>query len=145
MRCAHHVGQQPGRNAPRAFLARRGSPHTDLAIANGIAHLLVRDGTYDKDFVAKHCNFRVDSDPSTLDGKAMSFEDYRRALDAYTPEKVEQISGVPAKDIRMLAGLFGRRDLKITSVWCMGMNQHTRGTAINTLVQGIHLLSGHWS
>jgi nitrate reductase NapA len=26
----------------------------------------------------------------------------------------------------------------------MGMNQHTRGTAINCLVHGVHLLSGHW-
>jgi nitrate reductase NapA len=36
----------------------------------------------------------------------------------------------------------GRATLKITSLWCMGMNQHTRGTAINSLVHGIHLLSG---
>jgi nitrate reductase (cytochrome) len=44
----------------------------------------------------------------------------------------------------MLGDLFGRRDLRITSLWCMGMNQHTRGTAINCLVHGIHLLSGHF-
>jgi nitrate reductase NapA len=119
-------------------------PHTDLAIANGIAHLLLRDGTYDREFVAAHCAFRTDSDPPTLNGKATTLEDYRKALAPYTPERVAEISGVPAQDIRMLAGLFGRRDLKITSVWCMGMNQHTRGTAINSLVHGIHLLSGHF-
>ena len=44
----------------------------------------------------------------------------------------------------MIGDLFGQRDLRITSVWCMGMNQHTRGTAINSLVHGIHLLSGHF-
>jgi len=119
-------------------------PHTDLAVANGIAHLLLARGTYDKDFVAKHCAFRADTDPLELKGKAIPFEDYKQRLEKYTPEYVEKISGVPAAKIRMLADLFGRRDVRITSLWCMGMNQHTAGTAINTLVHGIHLLSGHF-
>ncbi len=119
-------------------------PHTDLAIANGIAHLLLERGTYDKAFVARHCNFRADSKPAKLKGKAITFEEYKKALAPYTPAYVEKISGVPAAKIRMLADLFGRRDIRITSLWCMGMNQHTRGTAINTLVHGIHLLSGHF-
>jgi nitrate reductase NapA len=119
-------------------------PHTDLAVANGVAHLLLEQGTYDRAFVERHCAFRVDSDPPELHGKAMTFEAYRTALKAYTPERVEAISGVPAKDIRMLADLFARRDLRITSLWCMGPNQHTRGTAMNSLLHGIHLLSGHF-
>jgi nitrate reductase NapA len=119
-------------------------PHTDLAIALGIMHLLVERGTYDRAFVEKFCNFRQRTDPPTLDGQPMSFEDFRKALADYTPEKVQEISGVPAEKIRLLGDLFGRRDLKITSLWCMGMNQHTRGTAINDLVHGVHLLSGHF-
>jgi len=119
-------------------------PHTDLAIANGIAHLLIKNGTFDREFVSKHCHFRKDASPVTLNGEPMSFEEYTQAVQAYTPEHVENISGVPAKDIRMLGALFGRRDLRITSLWCMGMNQHSRGTAINRLVHGIHLLSGHF-
>ena len=119
-------------------------PNSDLAIACGIAHLLVERGTYDNEFVDKYCNFRKRTDPPSLDGQAMTFDEYRAALAEYTPEKVEELSGVAASDIRMLADLFGRRDLRITSLWCMGMNQHTRGTAINALVHGVHLLSGHF-
>ena len=119
-------------------------PHTDLAIANGIAHLLLRNGTYSKDFVAKHLAFKADSEPKKLHGRSIDFAEYRRSLEPYTPEYVEQVSGVAAKDIRMLADLFGDPKLRITSLWCMGMNQHTAGTAINTLVHGIHLLSGHF-
>jgi len=119
-------------------------PHGDLAIANGIAHLLVKGGGYARRFVAENCAFRADSEPGTLDGKAIDFEEYARKLEPYTPEHVEKLSGVPAAKIRMLAELFARRDLRITSLWCMGMNQHTRGTAINSLVHGIHLLSGHF-
>lgn len=119
-------------------------PQTDLAIANGIAHLLLANGTYDRDFVDRHCNFRKDSDPPALFGAPSTFQEYTRLLEPYTPEYVEELSGVSANDLRMLADLFGRRDTRITSLWCMGMNQHTRGTAINTLVHGIHLLSGHF-
>ena len=120
-------------------------PHTDLAIANGIAHLLLERGTYDKAFVEKYCNFRAQADGKPpLFGDAISFEEYRRRLAEYTPEKVAEISGVPAEKIRMLADLFADRNLRITSLWCMGMNQHERGTNINRLVHGIHLLSGHW-
>lgn len=121
-------------------------PNSDLAIANGIAHLLVRQNGYDRDFVSRFCNFRqMDPEkPDLMTGKPMTFEEYAAALAEYTPERVEEISGVPAEKIRWLAGLFARRDLRITSLWCMGMNQHTRGTAINCLVHSIHLLSGHF-
>lgn len=120
-------------------------PHGDLAIANGIAHLLLKNDTYDKAFVEAHCNFKApDDDNPNLHGRVSSFDEYRELLEAYTPEYVEELSGVPANKIRMLADLFGNRDLKITSLWCMGMNQHTRGTAVNCLVHGIHLLSGHF-
>lgn len=119
-------------------------PHTDLAIANGIAHLLLESERYDSDFVGKHLAFKADSEPPTLHGKSITFDDYKRELKKYTPEYVEKISGVPAAKIRMLADRFANPKLKITSLWCMGMNQHTAGTAINTLVHGIHLLSGHF-
>jgi nitrate reductase NapA len=119
-------------------------PHTDLAVANGIAHLLIKNGAYDKAFVEKYCNFRIDEATPSLNGQASTFEAYAKALALYTPEYVEKVSNVKAADIRMLADLFGNRNLRITSLWCMGMNQHTRGTAINRLVHGIHLLSGHW-
>ncbi len=119
--------------------------HGDLAIANGIAHLLIKNGTYSQKFVESFCSFKAPDDANpNLHGKAISFDDYKSLLEPYTPEHVESLSGVPADQIRMLADLFGNPKLKITSLWCMGMNQHTRGTAINTMVHGIHLLSGHF-
>jgi nitrate reductase (cytochrome) len=119
-------------------------PQSDLAIANGIAHLLLANGTWDREFVGKHCNFRQDTQPFSLLGQPMTFEEYQQAVAAYTPARVAEISGVPEAQIRLLGELFGRRDLRITSLWCMGANQHTRGTAINRLLHGIHLLSGHF-
>ncbi len=122
----------------------RFNPHTDIAIALGIAHLLIENDTYDKDFVENHCNFRGNTDPLTLQGEEISFEKFKEEIQKYTPEHVEELSGVDADTIRMLGDRFGDPDLRITSLWCMGMNQHTRGTAVNSLVHGIHLLSGHF-
>jgi len=119
-------------------------PQSDLAIANGIAHLLIKNNTYDKHFVENYCNFRNHDPGNGLFGKAVTFDQYKQQVEKYTPEYVEKISGVPAAQIRMLGDLFGDRKRRITSLWCMGMNQHTRGTAINRLVHGIHLLSGHF-
>jgi nitrate reductase NapA len=120
------------------------TPQSDLAIANGIMHLLIRDGTYDREFVEQHCSFRKEGGDSALFGEAASFEELEAHLEQYTPEYVARVSGVPASDLRMLAALFADPDKRITSLWCMGMNQHTRGTAINTLVHAVHLLSGHF-
>ncbi|MCB9602513.1 MAG: molybdopterin-dependent oxidoreductase [Sandaracinus sp.] len=120
-------------------------PHTDTAIALGVMALLVREGTYDRRFVENHCAFRApQADSPTLQGEAIDFEAWKARVAEYTPERVQEISGVPAREIRRLAELFGNRDLRIASFWCMGMNQHTAGTAINSLVHGVHLLSGHW-
>lgn len=119
-------------------------PQTDLAIANCIAQQLVAKDAYDKDFVSKYCNFRGDTSPPTLWGKEISFEDYKKSLQDYTPEKVAKLSGVPVEQLRLLGNLFANPKLKIVSLWCMGMNQHTQGTAINNLVHAVHLLSGHW-
>ncbi len=119
-------------------------PHTDLAIANGIAHLLLRNNRFDRRFVENHCAFKADANPVTLHGRAITLDEYRKMLEPYTPEFVSRISGVPAEKIHLLAERFGQRDRRITSLWCMGMNQHTLGTAINRLVHGVHLLSGHF-
>lgn len=125
-------------------------PHGDLAIANGIAHLMVKSDKYDKEFVARHCNFRKlgpkpdEKTPPDMLGVPMTYEEFAAAVEPYTPEKVEELSGVPADQIRMLGELFMRRDIRINSFWCMGFNQHTRGTAINCIVHGIHLMSGHF-
>ncbi len=138
------IGTRKTRTTDHADHYLEFNPQSDLAIANGIAHLLIENGTYDEKFVEQYCNFRKDADPTepTLKGVASDFEEYKKLLAPYTPEKVEEISGVPADKIRMLGKLFGDKKIKITSLWCMGMNQHTRGTDINRLVHGIHLLSG---
>jgi len=121
-------------------------PQTDLAIANCISQQLIERGTWDRNFVENHCAFRGDVDPVNLDlmGKAISFEDFKQSIAKYTPEYVSQLSGLSVEQLTLLGDLFSDPEILITSTWCMGVNQHTRGTAMNRLLHGIHLLSGHF-
>ncbi|RMH13073.1 MAG: periplasmic nitrate reductase subunit alpha [Gemmatimonadetes bacterium] len=127
-------------------------PQTDLAIANAICHEIVRNGWVDEAFVREYVSFKrgkTDIGYGLEDGFQFSdqaedatFDDLVAFLEDYTPEAVEELSGVPAEDIRYLASLYGDPSKKVMSLWCMGMNQHTRGTWINNLVYNIHLLVG---
>ncbi len=119
-------------------------PHTDQVIMNGVMRLLLEKELHDKEFVAAHCAFRADSDPPTLDGKAITFEEFKRGLEQYTPEYVTSTAGISRDQLDLLVSVFGDRKLRITSLWCMGFNQHTRGTAVNNLCHGLHLLTGHF-
>ncbi len=127
-------------------------PQTDLAVANAICYEIIKNKWVDWDFVTKHTSFhkgKTNIGYGTEDHfkfkdkeEPVDFEAYKTFLEDYTPEKVEKISGVSAQDIKYLAALYGNPDIKVTSFWCMGMNQHTRGTWINNLVYNIHLLVG---
>ncbi|HEY3442845.1 MAG TPA: molybdopterin-dependent oxidoreductase [Paludibaculum sp.] len=127
-------------------------PQTDLAIANAICHELIRNGWTNSTFIQSHVSFHEgrtnigygtqDKFAFTDEPKPSTLEDFRKRLEEYTPENVEQLSGVPAKDIRYLASLYGDPAKKCVSFWCMGMNQHTRGTWIQNNVYNIHLLTG---
>ena len=121
-------------------------PQTDLAIANCIAQQLIERGAWDKKFVENHCAFRADADIAKPDllGVAIPFDEFKKRIAEYTPEHVSKLSGLSVEQLKMLGDLFAAPNIRITSTWCMGMNQHTRGTAINRLVHGIHLLSGHF-
>ncbi len=111
-------------------------PQTDLAIANCICQQLIERGSYDKAFVADRVRFKAN------DGTDLTLEEFKSFLDDYTPEKVSKLSNVPANQLKLLGDVFSDPKRKVVSLWCMGMNQHTRGTWINNLVYNVHLLSG---
>jgi len=128
------------------------APQSDLAIANATCHELVDAGMVDRDFVARHVAFKrgrtdigyglADDFRFSDEASDASWDDYVRFLADYTPERVEGISGLRAADIRWLASLYGNPSRRVMSLWCMGVNQHTRGTWMNNLVDNIHLLTG---
>ena len=119
-------------------------PQSDLAITNCISHQLIERNAWDRAFVEKHCNFRGPGTPQTLKGEAITFEQFKQSVAEYTVERTAEISGLSTQQLTMLGDLFADKNRKITSLWCMGVNQHTQGTAINNLIHAIHLFSGHF-
>ncbi|MFQ5706521.1 MAG: molybdopterin-dependent oxidoreductase [bacterium] len=127
-------------------------PQSDLALANAIARIIINSGRFDKDFIDKHTvfkrgkenigygledNFKFKDEP-----KPMSFDEYKAYVQKYTPEYTARISGIPAGRIKQLAEIYADKFTKVVSLWCMGFNQHNRGTWINNLVYNLHLLTG---
>ena len=86
--------------------------------------------------------------PGTLKHWEISFEDYKKSLEPYTLDYVAKIAkGDPneslesfKKKLQMLADLYIEKDRKVVSFWTMGMNQHTRGTWVNTLSYNVHFM-----
>lgn len=112
--------------AEKADLFLQVRPGTDLALLNGLLHLLVEAGAVDEEFVAQH----------TRGWDAMP------ALVAdYPPDVVERITGVPAADLRAAAALIADADDWV-SCWTMGLNQSTHGTWNTNALVNLHLATG---
>jgi nitrate reductase NapA len=84
----------------------------------------------------------------TLKHWEISFEEYKKSLEPFTLDYVAKIAkGDPNEDIeefkkklQALADLYIEKGRKVVSFWTMGMNQHTRGTWVNTLSYNVHFL-----
>ncbi len=111
-------------------------PGTDLAFLNGMAHVIIREELDNQRFHSKYVTFMDNEE------KKLTFEDYRKFLEDYTPEKVEQLSGIPAETIVKVAKIFAESSATM-SLWCMGINQRIRGVWANNLIHNLHLLTGH--
>jgi nitrate reductase NapA len=128
------------------------SPQSDLAVANAICYEIISNGWMNKSFVERNCTFKKGlekigyglEDKFKFDDELsnISFDDFKNSLKDYTPEKASAISGVSVEDIKYMASIYGNPSRKVMSLWCMGANQHTRGTWINNLIYNIHLLVG---
>ena len=72
----------------------------------------------------------------------MTFEEYAEFTKAYDAESVSKLSGVSKEKLDQLAELYANPNIRVTSFWTMGFNQHTRGVWCNNLVYNLHLLTG---
>ncbi|AQT82840.1 molybdopterin oxidoreductase [Mycolicibacterium litorale] len=101
-------------------------PGTDLALLNGLLHLLVSSGDIDTDFIAEH-----------TEGWAAMPE----FLAGYPPSDVAAITGLSEADIRTAATMIAQAGQWL-SLWTMGLNQSTHGTWNTNAVCNLHLATG---
>ena len=112
--------------AERADLHLAIKPGTDLALLNGLLHLLVESGDIDADFIAEHTE---------------GWTDMPAFLADYPPHRVADITGLPEADIRTAARMIADAG-EWMSCWTMGLNQSTHGTWNTNAICNLHLATG---
>jgi len=112
--------------ADKADLFLQIRPGTDLALLNGLLHLIVAGGHVDETFIAEHTE---------------GWEAMPAFLADYPPERVAEITGIPADDIRKAAEMIGTAGAWM-SCWTMGLNQSTHGTWNTNALVNLHLATG---
>lgn len=102
-------------------------PRSDLALLNGIAHILIRYNLIDREYVDKH---------------TAGFGELEKFLQSYTPERVSEITGLSQETLHKTAFLYGRAKAGFIG-WTMGVNHSTLGTATVNAICNLALLTGH--
>lgn len=118
----------PRRNATadKAGLFLQINPGTDLALLNGLLHLLHKNGHTDAGFIAE---------------RTEGWEAMPEFLADYRPAAVAEITGIPEADIRRAAQWIGAAG-EWMSCWTMGLNQSTHGTWNTNALINLHLATG---
>ena len=101
-------------------------PGTDIALFNGMLHVLINEGLVDQAYVEAHTN---------------GFAALSEIVKNYTPDTVAEICGIPVADIVQAATWFGTGGASL-SMYCQGLNQSAHGTHNNAGIIHLHLATG---
>lgn len=101
-------------------------PRADLALLNGIAHILIRQGWIDRDYIDRHTT---------------GFAELQAFLEEYTPAHVASITGLTEEQLFKTAVLIGRSKSAFIG-WTMGVNHSTKGTETVNAICNLSLLTG---
>jgi formate dehydrogenase major subunit len=102
-------------------------PGTNAALLNGLAHVVIRDGLTDERFIEE---------------RTEGYDTVEELVAAYTPEAVEEITGVPAGDVERAAHLYAEAE-SASSLWGLGVTEHRYGSECVRLICNLALLTGN--
>ncbi|AST90406.1 formate dehydrogenase subunit alpha [Sutcliffiella cohnii] len=101
-------------------------PGTDSALANGMMHLLIKEGYVDEAYVAERCN---------------NYEELKDSVRKYTPKYTSEITGVAEEKIIKAAHIFGQSPKSVV-MFARGVEQQTKGVDNVALYSSMALLRG---
>ena len=101
-------------------------PGTNLAVLNGLAQQLLEHGRVDRAFLERH---------------TIGLDGLEKVVAGYTPERVAEICGVPAHDVRRAAEILGEAEHLLTFV-LQGVYQSHQATASACAANNLNLLRG---
>lgn len=109
-------------------------PGSDVALFNGMLHLMLWEGLVDRDYIDAHTT---------------GFEVLRDRVREFTPKHTAALCGIAEADLvtaaRWFAGLDGAAPgarWPTLSLYCQGLNQSSNGTAKNAALINLHLATG---
>ena len=100
---------------------------SNIALLNAMGHVIIEENLYDKAFVAS---------------RTEGFEEYRKIVEGYTPESVEDITGVSANEIRQAARMYAQAK-SAAILWGMGVTQFYQGVETVRSLTSLAMLTGN--
>jgi len=100
---------------------------TDVAWINGLMHVIIKENLHAREYVAS---------------RTEGFEDVKKMVEKFTPDYVEQITGIPAQQIIDAARLYAGAE-RGSILYCMGITQHTTGTDNVKSLANLAMLCGN--
>ncbi|MDP3256474.1 formate dehydrogenase subunit alpha [Bosea sp. (in: a-proteobacteria)] len=100
---------------------------TDIAVIWGMMWHIFKNGWEDKEFLA---------------ARVHGMDDVRKEVEKYDPKTVEDITGVPEAQMKRAAETFAKVK-PATFIWCMGVTQHSVGTANVRAICNLLLATGN--
>ena len=100
---------------------------SNIALLNAMGHVIIEENLYDKAFVAS---------------RTEGFEEYRKIVEGYTPESVEDITGVSASEIRQAARMYAQAK-SAAILWGMGVTQFYQGVETVRSLTSLAMLTGN--
>ncbi len=105
----------------------RPRPGSEVAYLNGLINVIINEDLEDADFIAS---------------RTEGFEELKKSVAEYTPQRVEEISGIPAGDLVAAARLYAGAE-RASIVYCMGITQHSTGTDNVMSLANLAMLTGN--
>ncbi len=100
---------------------------TDIPLLNGMMHVIIKEGLYHEQFATERCE---------------GFEELKAVVAEYPPERVAEITGLPAEGIITAARGFGEAE-RAAICYTMGITQHACGTDNVQSIANLALLTGN--
>lgn len=102
-------------------------PRSDIALINGMIHILIQAGMIDRDYIARHTT---------------GFEELAQSVRKYTPRHVSEITGLEEELILKVAFIYGQAKAAFVG-WTMGVNHSTKGTETVNAINNLALITGN--
>ena len=106
-------------------------PGTNVAVMNAMAHVIVEEGLVDRAFVAERCD----------DALYAEWEEFIRQPEN-SPEVVEEVSGVPAEEIRAAARMYAAGP-NSAIYYGLGVTEHSQGSTMVMAMANLAMLTGN--